>query len=125
MPLLDDIRTYLVTQGLVTAEWPCYEGYFPDDQNQMVSIFETGGMPADTLNRENERVTFQLRVRGPRLSYPVVRAQWLLLFDALQDSQPAPGYTLVQALHYGPMTFNDDRGRPNMISNFRVMKLNE
>lgn len=119
--LLDDIRAYLVTLGLVTSSWPVYEGYIPDDQNQMVSLFETGGMPPDTQNREYERVTFQLRIRGNRLDYAVVRTHWLTLFNALQDSAP-PGYAYIQTMHNGPITFNDDRGRTNMISNFRAYK---
>ncbi len=87
----------------------------------MVSLFETGGLPPDTQNREYERITFQLRVRGARLDYPTVRTHWLTLFNALQDSAPT-GYAYIQAQHNGPITFNDDRGRTNMISNFRAYK---
>ena len=97
----------------------------PDDTDQMMAVFETPGMPAWSLNREYERVSFQFRVRGSRLAYATTRVQWLAGFDALQDSTPAAGYALVQTTHYGPMFFNDDKGRPNFISNFRVIKLNE
>jgi len=127
--LLDDIRSYLIAQGVVQSgtsiplpPWPCFEGYVTDDQDQTVALFETGGYPADTLGRENERVTFQVRVRAARLDYSTARAKWLAIFNALQDSIPAPGYAFVQAMHYGPMHFNDDKGRPNLTANFRVMK---
>ena len=124
MSLLDDIRAYLVSvPGIVSTTWPCYEGYFPDDQDTMIGIFETGGYPAAELNRENERVTFQTRVRADRLNYAVARQKWLDIFKALQDSTPASGYFLVQAIHYGPMFFNDDQGRPNFTTNWRVIKV--
>ena len=87
----------------------------------MMAVFETPGAAALTMNREVQELHFQLRVRGLRLNYLVTRAQWLACFTALQDSIPATGYALVQATHYGPMTFNDDRGRPNFITNFKVI----
>jgi hypothetical protein len=121
--LLDDLYTYLGHQsGLVTIDWPLYLGYLPDEQDQCTGLFETGGMPADTLLRENERVSFQLRVRGNRFDYAVVRRKWQDYFDALQDSQPAAGYAYVQAAHLGPLVFGDPSGRVNMTANFLVMK---
>jgi hypothetical protein len=75
------------------------------------------------MNREVVGQHFQLRVRGTRLNYLATRNQWQLCFNALQDSQPTPAYALVQAVHYGPMTFNDDRGRPNFITNWRCILL--
>jgi len=123
MPLMDDIRAYLLANNVAGApNWPVYLGYYPDDQDQMIGIFETGGLPADTLGRENERVTFQVRIRASRLDYTTDRTKWKDIFDLLQDSIPASGYIFVQAVHYAPMMFNDDRGRPNMTANFRVMK---
>ena len=130
--LLDDIVSYLNTQGLVTVAFPIFEGYIPDDSDQMMAVFETGGMPPTELGigtqpRPNERVTFQMRVRGTRLNYAVTRQQWLAVFNALQDSvlgQPSV-YIYCQAKHFGPLVFNDDRGRSNFISNFNVMRINE
>ena len=121
--LLDDLSTYLRQQsGLVTSDWPLYLSYLPDTQAKCVALFETGGMPPDTLGRENERVTFQLRVRGDRLDYQTVRRKWQDYFNALQDSQPAAGWALVQAMHAGPLVFNDPSGRPNATANFRCLK---
>jgi hypothetical protein len=98
----------------------------------MMAVFETGGMPPTELGigtapRPNERVTFQMRVRGSRLNYAVTRAQWLLCFNALQDSVLGQSsvYVYIQAKHYGPICFNDDRGRSNFISNFNAMRINE
>ena len=131
MPILDDVLTYLTQQGLVNSNFPMYLGYMVDDSSQMMAAFETGGLPPTELGigtnpRPNERVTFQMRVRGDRLAYATTRAQWLACFNALQDSTlNNANYIYVQATHYGPIFFNDDRGRSNFISNFRVMRINE
>jgi len=121
--LLDDLYTYLTQQsGLVTTAWPMYLGYLPDETDQCMGLFETGGFPADTLMRENERVTFQMRVRGGRLDYQTVRRKWQDVYNALQDSHPAAGYALVQSMAAGPLVFNDPSGRINMTANFRIYK---
>ena len=123
--ILDDIRAFLITQGVVPSGFQIYEGYIPNSPDTMISLYETGGLPADTLLRENERVTFQTRVRAGRLAYQLCKATWQGIFNALQDSQPTSAngtYYLVQAVHYGPLMFNDDLGRTNMVSNWRVLK---
>jgi hypothetical protein len=127
--LMEEIYEYLTVLGLVNYQtgWPCYIGYMPDDQDQTVSLYETGGYPAMELLRENQRVTFQLRVRGGRRDYVNVRNQWLALFNALQDTSQdevppfLPGVVYIQALHNGPLMFSDDKGRVNATANFRVM----
>src|ERR1017187_3475025 len=89
--ILDDIRAYLVANGYGTSTWPVTIGFFPDDQDQWIGLFQTGGMPADTLGRENERVTFQVRVRSSRLAYMTCYNTWLAIFNLLQDSQAQAG----------------------------------
>lgn len=122
---------YLTGTALVNGAtgWPLFLGYMTDDQDQTVALYETGGFPADTLLRENQRVTFQLRVRGARRDYQNVRQKWQDLFNALQDTDWAstglvylPGVVFIQAMHYGPLVFTDDKGRVNMTVNFRVMR---
>jgi len=126
--LLDQIYNYLVASGQVgpTTSWPLHIGFMADDASQMVGLFETGGLPADTLGRENQRPTFQVRVRAARLDYETCRTMWQTLFNLLQDAQQnssptLAGIYLIQALHYGPMFFADDQGRSNMTSNWRVL----
>lgn len=130
--ILDDVANYLVNQGLAPVDnntapagiYLLYRGYMPDDVDVTMGLFETpGGKPALTLQREVCEVTFQLRVRGARLSYLATRSQWQACYNALQDSQPTAAYALVQSYNYGPLTFNDDRGRPNFITNFRAVLL--
>ena len=121
--LLDDLQAYLIQQsGVVTVSWPLYLGYLPDERDQCMGLFETGGYPADTLLRENERVTFQVRVRGARLDYVTVRRKWQDVYNALQDSHPATGYAYVQSMAAGPLIFNDPAGRVNATANFRAYK---
>jgi Bacteriophage minor capsid protein len=107
--------------------WPMYIGYIPDDQDQMMAVFETGGMPPVEINRDNEIVTLQMRVRSARLNYAVGRQQWLNCFNAIQDSSlgQVSVYSIVQSLHYGPIFFNDDRGRSNFITNWRIKRVTE
>jgi hypothetical protein len=73
-------------------------------------------------------VTFQIRVRGSRRDYATVRQKWQDLFNALQDAPSGStgnllsGVTFIQAMHYGPLVFTDDKSRVNMTVNFRVMR---
>ena len=123
------MHVYLVAQGLAPvanypldpSAFPTTIGYIPDDQDEWMALFEMPGGPPLTLDREYQERHFQFRVRGSRLNYSPTYRQWQVCFNALQDSRPTPAYALVQTAHYGPMFFNDDRGRPNLISNFRVI----
>lgn len=130
--LLDEIRTYLIAQGVVGSliGWPIYEGYLPDDQDQMVGLFETGGYPSDTLGRENLRVTFQTRMRGIRFDYAVARRKCDDILGALQDAKQTSGspvllsgFVYIQAMAEAPLFFNDDQGRPNFTLNWRVLRI--
>ena len=123
-----DVLSFLQSLSLTDPIfWPSYIGYLPDDQSQVVAVFETGGQPPVEINRDNEIVTVQLRIRASRLNYVTGRQQWLNCFNALQDStlgQPSV-YSIVQSLHYGPIFFNDDRGRSNFITNFKIKRVTE
>ena len=131
--ILDDLYAYLCANGFgPSTAWPVYEGFIPNDTDQVVALFQTGGYPADTLGRENERLTFQVRVRAKRLSYAQCYGTWLAIFNLLQDAQQTSGspqflvgWYLCQAIHYGPLMFNDDLGRTNMTMNFRIVKAAE
>lgn len=127
--ILDDVRDYLVANGAATVLWPLTMGYLPDDSDQAIALFEYPGDPRDTLDADTETVKFQIRVRGAELDYPVARAKWLECFDLLQDSQQTsgspillPGVVFIQAMAYGPMAMNDEKGRPNFSTNFRCMR---
>ncbi len=132
--LLDDIYAYLLAQGVGSAYapgvlWPMYYAYLPDDHDQAIALFETGGYPPTELNRETENVTFMLHVRGAELDYVVARAKWQEAYDALKDASEEatspfllPNIVFIYTLHDGPMTWNDEKGRPNFTANFRVKR---
>lgn len=129
--ILDDVRAYLVALGVVegSSGWKCYAGVMPDDQDQCVGLFFGGGLPADTLGRENERGYFMLRVRASRWRVDAAHARWKVLFDALQDAQrgllspdPLASVTYVQAVATAPNQFNDANGRPNLTTNFKYLR---
>jgi len=130
MAILDDVRQYLTIQGAVSTFWPCYIGFLPDNSDQAIGLFEYPGLPAETLAREIETVSFQVRVRGARSDYATVRAKWEECFNLLQDAQASsgsspswlPGVVFIQAKQFGPIHLNDEKGRPNFESNFRVKR---
>jgi hypothetical protein len=129
MPLLDDLGRYLTAQGVVSTGWKLCLSYLADEQDKVIGLFETGGYPAQELNRDNERVTFQVRVRGPRLDYTTAKNKWQVVFNALQDARETsgspvllPNFIYIQAMQYGPIAMTDNEGRPNLVSNFRVMR---
>lgn len=126
---LDDVRDYLIAQGVASAGWNIFVNYFPSDQDQVIGIFGTGGMPADTLLRENTRPTFQSRLRVGEFAQAAGYAKWLEIFNALQDAKASvgspyllPGVTFIQAQATEPLIFNDANRRPNFTSNWRCMK---
>jgi hypothetical protein len=127
--LLDDIEQFLIASGATSVLWPLWKSDLPDETDQAIAIFETGGLPADTLARENEDVTFQVRIRSARKAYELARAKWQEVYDILQDAQQTagspqllPGYVYIQSMHAGALGWNDAKGRPNFTSNWRVKK---
>jgi len=127
--LLDDVAQYLIAQGAVTTGWVLTKSFLPDDQDQAIAIYETAGKGFDTQARENIRPGLMMRVRAARLDYQTARNKWQTVFDLLQDAQEIPGsptllpgYTFIMSDQTAPMPFQDDKGRPNLSANFRVMK---
>ncbi len=126
---LDGIKEYLDVHGASSGSWPIYIGFLPDDSDQGIALFPTGGYPADTLGRENSRPTFQIRVRAAKFEFDTGYAKWKECFDLLQDAQrttgsPAllVGFIYIQAVQTEPMEQVDDKARPNFLNNYRVMK---
>lgn len=122
--LLDIIKTKLTTASVVNGTtWKCFIGFCPDDQDQVISLHLTGGLPQDTHGGENVTETFQLRVRAATLDYATCETKWRAAFNALQDADlSANSIYLIQALTSGPLEWFDEKDRPNMSVNFRVMR---
>jgi len=123
MSLLPIIRTRLISAGVIDTGWDCFIGYIPDVQDQLIGLSPTGGFPQDTQENDNLIETFQANVRSGVRAYAVCEAKWAELFSALQDANlSSSGVRLIQALQTGPLIWYDDRNRPNMSVNFRVVR---
>ena len=125
MALLDDIGTYLANAGLIdgVSGWTLYKSYLPDQPDQAVGLFETGGDPPD--QSEGTRVdvlTFQLRVRGKKLKYDEAHTKILAIFNALNDADIS-GYVYIYGMQAGPIPLGYDVDeRPELSINFECMK---
>lgn len=122
--LLDDIETILVEAGETETSWPLYKAHLPDSPDQTISIFETGGYAApDHYAVENASVSFQVRIRAAYRDYAVARQKWQDVFDVLHGTKrTSPFYCYIMALNDGPLSFPDEKGRPNLTVNFKVLK---
>jgi hypothetical protein len=68
--LVDEIASFLVTQGIATAgstaSWCVAKQYEPASPDRVFTVVETGGFPNEGLSTGTvDRPTFQLRARGP------------------------------------------------------------
>jgi len=85
--LLNIIKTKLTSDGVVDGStWKCFIGYCPDDQDKVISLYSTGGLPQDTLGGENVIETIQVRVRAGALDYSACHDKWWEMFNSLQDA---------------------------------------
>jgi hypothetical protein len=124
MGLLDTVRTKLTTDGVVDGStWKCFIGYAPDDQDQIVQLTPSGGLPQDTLGNETVRDTFQVLVRAGELEYGTCETQWWAMFNSLQDADlGASDVYYLQALSSAPAFYLDENRRPNMTANFQARR---
>lgn len=125
---LDDVRAYLIARGVVgSASWPIYEGLMPDDQDQTVGIFSTGGRAPETMGNEFNRPGMQLRVRGGKLEYAATYAKWKACYDVLLNADSGtlppllPEFNYICPMQTEPLTFTDGNGRLNFTSNWDVL----
>ena len=117
------LKARLESQDVITAGWPGYVGYVPDDSAQVIGIIPSGGFPQDTHGGENLLESFQVFVRSD--SFAVTDAKWLAMFNALQDADLSGGGStiyLLQALASGALHWLDSRNRHCMSANFRVVR---
>lgn len=118
-PLLDTVRTALTTAGVVTADWPCYIGYAPDDGSRYLTLIPTGGFAQDTHDARNRLPTFQVSVRAGLLEF----AECVAKIEAARAALENADLTEVRLLHAmsEPLQWNDARNRTVMSLNFRAV----
>lgn len=117
--LLETVRTALVTAGVSSASWPCYIGYMPDDADQGIGLYLTGGFAQDTQQGDNVWPTFQVTVRVGQLDHATCEAKAWAVFNALEN-QNLSGVFLLHAMNSAPGQWNDAKNRTNMSFNFRA-----
>ncbi len=120
MGLLETVRTALVTSGVASASWPCYIGYTPDDVNQVMTLYYSGGFAQDTQLGDNVLPTFQLTIRAGQLDHATCEAKAWAAFNALEN-QSLSGILLLHAMNSAPAQWNDAENRTNMSFNFRAV----
>ncbi len=118
MPLLETVRTALVTAGVVTDAWPCFIGYAPD-VGQAITLYRTGGFAQDTQQGETRRPTFQVTVRAGQLEHAECEAKITAAMVALEN-QDLSGVRLIHAMGE-PGQWNDAENRTCMSVNFRAV----
>lgn len=123
MSLLPIVRNRLIATGVVETGWTCFIGYGPEEGDKQILLSPTGGFPQDTQQNENLQETFQVTIRAAQLDYEACEAKWTEVFEALTDADlSASGIRLIQALQSGPLVWYDDKNRPNMSVNFKVVR---
>lgn len=119
-PLLDTVRTALTTAGVVTADWPCYIGYAPDDDGRYVTLISTGGFAQDTHDSRNRLPTFQVSVRAGMLEHAECTAKIEAARAALENVVDLTEVRLLHAMGE-PLQWNDALNRTVMSLNFRAV----
>lgn len=129
MALLENILQKLTDDGVVDSNWPCYIGLAPDNQNQVLQLAETSGLPEITHDG-TKQPAFQVLVRAARYGYSTCRAKWQEVYDSLNDAgwsdtspDPLEDYALIQAVSSSPLSFYDGNERPNLTVNFQVIEI--
>ena len=121
MSLLEDVRSKLSSAGVLSGGYLCFIGYVPDDQDKIIGLIFSGGEPQDTLEGENVIQHFQVKVRAGRLDFAACETKWQAAFNALQDATITDVY-LIQAMATGPLTWYEEKQRPCMSLNMRVIR---
>lgn len=125
---LDDLSAALVTSGVgqatnPAADWFIYLGYFQDQPDRAICIYEQGGEAPEEL-WAIDRPGAQVRVRGSADDYEAVRTKIKDVFLNLHAQEAAIGaaYVFFYAKHSAPISFGiDEKRRPSLAYNFRSM----
>lgn len=121
--LLDVLFNKLTTDGVVggASGFAGFVAYSPDTQDQIVSVYDSGGLPEETQQKLYSVATVQVRVRSKELDYLTGRQQWDLVYASLQNADlSAQGVLSILAMNSAPLYFIDSKNRPNFTVNFRV-----
>lgn len=124
MPLLTDMKAYLVAQGVTDT---IFIGHMPDKPDAAVALYEYAGLPIDP-DVDIESPGLQIKVRGPvsETDYTDTRARAETLLRKLHGKKniAISGRRYIQILaRQSPMGMpRDENNRPSFVINFIVRK---
>lgn len=125
MALLDDISAHLQTQGITG---PIHKGFYPDQPDDLVSLFEYAGEPMELTMSDNdpvlERPGLQVRVRSK--TYPTGRTKIgeivAILHGLANKTLSGTRYLLIKANQSPESMGLDQNNRSEFVVNFSVLK---
>lgn len=125
--LLDDIGDWLQTSGVATKGTNLFKSIDPGVPDTAVTIYEYAGMmPIDTMGgitKTVEQPTVHVLVRGDTYAAAATLAR--SVFQALHRMKGTINsvrYLHVRALQSPFDVGPDERGRPRLVCNYRIMK---
>lgn len=117
MSLLSDIKSLLVGVSNI------YTGSIPDDPDNVVGLYSTGGYPRDLSGTEVEEPTFMVKVRNT--SYTTGETLCNTIKDLLHgvDNQTVNGNDILLIEQQGDINDigRDESNRQEWTLNFRVL----
>ena len=121
--MLNEIGTYLQTQGKGTVGTDIFLGLMPDEPDNCIALFEYAGSPPD-LHWNGEYPGLQVRVRNT--SYAAARTKIGEAMTALHGlhEQTISGtrYLLIKARGSPEVLKRDNNNRVELFVNFEIMK---
>lgn len=121
--LLDDIKDYLVSNGIGVFGTDIFIGTLPPSPDDCIALFEYAGEPPD-LHWDGEYPGLQVMARGAK--YPTARAKIEqvknLLHGVTEEVINGTRYLLIHARHSPETLGKDENGRQLFVVNFRIIK---
>lgn len=121
--LLDDIATYLQTNGVGTVGTDIFLGQLPASPDNCVALFEYAGFPPDLI-WSGERPGLQARIRNKSYSAGRTKAEQVVqkLHGLAESTLSGTRYLLVRAEQSPESLGRDANGRNEWVVNFAIIK---
>jgi hypothetical protein len=121
--MLNEIGTYLQSQGIGTLGTNLFLGLMPDQPDNCIALFEYAGSPPD-LHWNGEYPGLQVRVRNK--SYATARTKIQEIYEELHGlhDQMLSGtrYLLIKARGSPEILKRDENNRVELFINFEIIK---
>jgi hypothetical protein len=121
--MLNEIGTYLQTQGIGTLGADIFLGLMPDQPDNCIALFEYAGSPPD-LHWNGEYPGLQIRVRNT--SYAAARSEIGKVIEKLhglcEQTLSDTRYLLIKARGSPEVLKRDASNRVELFVNFEIIK---